>query len=65
VREDAPVLAGPTPRLRSSPGLLVDFGGVLTTNVFESFRAFCEPWPGRRNAVFESPLTARESLTPE
>jgi epoxide hydrolase-like predicted phosphatase len=36
------VLAGPTPRLRSSPGLLVDFGGVLTTNVFESFRAFCE-----------------------
>ena len=26
---------------RSSPGLLVDFGGVLTTNVFESFRAFC------------------------
>jgi putative hydrolase of the HAD superfamily len=24
-----------------SRGLLVDFGGVLTTNVFESFRAFC------------------------
>ncbi len=23
-------------------GLLVDFGGVLTTNVFQSFRAFCE-----------------------
>ena len=23
-------------------GLLVDFGGVLTTDVFESFRAFCE-----------------------
>ena len=23
-------------------GLLVDFGGVLTTNVFESFRSFCE-----------------------
>jgi hypothetical protein len=22
-------------------GLLVDFGGVLTTNVFASFRAFC------------------------
>ncbi len=22
-------------------GLLVDFGGVLTTNVFQSFRAFC------------------------
>jgi putative hydrolase of the HAD superfamily len=24
-----------------SRGLLVDFGGVLTTNVFESFRTFC------------------------
>jgi epoxide hydrolase-like predicted phosphatase len=24
-----------------SRGLLVDFGGVLTTNVFESFQAFC------------------------
>jgi putative hydrolase of the HAD superfamily len=23
-------------------GLLVDFGGVLTTNVFDSFRTFCE-----------------------
>lgn len=23
-------------------GLLVDFGGVLTTDVFESFGAFCE-----------------------
>jgi putative hydrolase of the HAD superfamily len=23
-------------------GLLVDFGGVLTTNVFDSFRAFCK-----------------------
>jgi putative hydrolase of the HAD superfamily len=23
-------------------GLIVDFGGVLTTDVFESFRAFCE-----------------------
>ena len=22
-------------------GLLVDFGGVLTTNVFDSFRDFC------------------------
>ena len=29
--------AGPT-----LSGLLVDFGGVLTTNVFESFRGFCE-----------------------
>jgi putative hydrolase of the HAD superfamily len=23
-------------------GLLTDFGGVLTTNVFDSFKAFCE-----------------------
>ena len=23
-------------------GLLVDWGGVLTTDVFDSFRAFCE-----------------------
>ena len=22
-------------------GLIVDFGGVLTTNVFDSFKAFC------------------------
>jgi epoxide hydrolase-like predicted phosphatase len=28
-----------TPRYR---GLLVDWGGVMTTNVFDSFRAFCE-----------------------
>lgn len=27
---------------RQFEGLLVDFGGVLTTNVFQSFRAFCE-----------------------
>ncbi len=26
---------------RSAQGLLVDFGGVLTTNVFQSFRDFC------------------------
>jgi putative hydrolase of the HAD superfamily len=25
----------------TAKGLLVDFGGVLTTNVFQSFRAFC------------------------
>lgn len=24
------------------PGLLVDWGGVMTTNLFDSFRAFCE-----------------------
>lgn len=34
----------PGGRSKGSPlrGLLVDFGGVLTTNVFQSFRAFCE-----------------------
>ena len=32
-------------------GLLVDFGGVLTTNVFESFRAFCEAEGLDPNAV--------------
>jgi epoxide hydrolase-like predicted phosphatase len=33
----AAVNEGPRPR-----GLLVDWGGVMTTNVFTSFRAFCE-----------------------
>jgi epoxide hydrolase-like predicted phosphatase len=28
--------------LNSRRALIVDFGGVLTTNVFESFRSFCE-----------------------
>lgn len=32
-------------------GLLVDFGGVLTTNVFESFRSFCEAEGLDPNAV--------------
>jgi putative hydrolase of the HAD superfamily len=31
--------------------LIVDFGGVLTTNVFESFRAFCEAEGLDPNAV--------------
>jgi putative hydrolase of the HAD superfamily len=31
-----------TPHDRDLRGLLVDFGGVLTTSVFGSFRAFCE-----------------------
>jgi putative hydrolase of the HAD superfamily len=34
-------------------GLLVDFGGVLTTNVFESFRAFSEAEGLDPNAVKE------------
>jgi putative hydrolase of the HAD superfamily len=32
-------------------GLLVDFGGVLTTNVFDSFKAFCEKEGLDPNAV--------------
>src|SRR5205823_9536275 len=30
------------PAARLVKGLLTDFGGVLTTNVFDSFKAFCE-----------------------
>jgi putative hydrolase of the HAD superfamily len=44
-------------------GLLVDFGGVLTTNVFDSFRAFCTEEgldPGLIKRVFrEEPEAAR------
>ena len=32
-------------------GLLVDFGGVLTSNVFDSFRAFCEAEGLERDTV--------------
>jgi epoxide hydrolase-like predicted phosphatase len=32
-------------------GLLVDYGGVLTTNVWDSFRAFCEAEEIDRNEV--------------
>ncbi len=46
-------------------GLLVDWGGVLTTNVFESFQAFCEDEGLRpesvRDAFMKDPL-ARELL---
>jgi putative hydrolase of the HAD superfamily len=45
-------------------GLLVDFGGVLTTNVFESFRAFCRNEGIDENAfadLFRDP-TARTEL---
>ena len=41
-------------------GLLVDFGGVLTTNVFASFRAFCTDegiHPDRIKALFR-PIAA-------
>ena len=36
-----------------SRGLILDFGGVLTTNVFESFRAFCEAEGLEPNTVKE------------
>jgi putative hydrolase of the HAD superfamily len=32
-------------------GLLLDYGGVLTTNVFDSFRAFCEARGIDRDAI--------------
>ena len=35
----------------SLTGLLVDYGGVLTTNVWDSFRAFCEAEGIDRNEV--------------
>jgi hypothetical protein len=42
-------------------GLLVDFGGVLTANVFTSFRAFCADEgidPDRIKALFRSNAAA-------
>lgn len=46
-------------------GLLIDWGGVLTTNVFESFQAFCENEGLRPETVrdaFMSDPTARALL---
>jgi putative hydrolase of the HAD superfamily len=46
-------------------GLLVDFGGVLTTNVFDSFKAFCESEglePGAFVELFRSNPEARKEL---
>ena len=46
-------------------GLLVDFGGVLTTNVFESFREFCEREgldPGKVKQLFREDPEALEQL---
>ena len=46
-------------------GLLVDFGGVLTTNVFNSFREFCEREGLDSNAfldLFRSDPDARRDL---
>jgi epoxide hydrolase-like predicted phosphatase len=46
-------------------GLLVDFGGVLTTNIFESFGAFCEAEglaPGAVRDAFRGDVDGRELL---
>jgi putative hydrolase of the HAD superfamily len=46
-------------------GLLVDFGGVLTTDVFASFQAFCETEglePSRVRELFMADETARQLL---
>jgi putative hydrolase of the HAD superfamily len=45
-------------------GLLVDFGGVLTTNVFDSFRAFCET-EGLDPAAFATLMTEDEEARRE
>ena len=44
------------------PGLLVDYGGVLTTNVFAAFGGFCERdglEPGFVRHAFREDETAR------
>lgn len=46
-------------------GLLVDFGGVLTTNIFDSFSAFCEAEGLEAEAVrsaFRNPGEGRDLL---
>ncbi len=45
-----------------SRGLLVDFGGVLTTNVFASFRSFCEAEGLEPNTVKEMFRSRGEGL---
>jgi epoxide hydrolase-like predicted phosphatase len=42
-------------------GLLVDWGGVMTTNLFESFRAFCEQQGLAPDAIASRFATDRES----
>jgi putative hydrolase of the HAD superfamily len=39
---DGQAVSAVADRTGNLTGLLVDYGGVLTTNVWESFRAFCE-----------------------
>ena len=50
---------------RRYSGLLVDYGGVLTTNLFESFGAFCEEEGIERDAIgrsFREDRAARQLL---
>ena len=52
-------------RDRPRQGLLVDFGGVLTTDIFESFQAFCEAEglvPDRVRTTFRSDDEGRQLL---
>jgi putative hydrolase of the HAD superfamily len=42
LREVTPTPAQTSERPGRYRGLLIDYGGVLTTNLFDSFRAFCE-----------------------
>jgi epoxide hydrolase-like predicted phosphatase len=51
--------------LAALKGLLVDYGGVLTSNVFESFQAFCEAeglLPDRVREAFRNDDAGRELL---
>lgn len=64
-----PDRAGTAPRPGSADGhrrgLLVDWGGVMTTNVFESFAAFCEQEgldPGEVGERFRSDPQSRDLL---
>ncbi len=63
-REAGPVEAGPDAG-ETIGGLIVDWGGVMTTNVFGSFSAFCEAEgldPATLAKVFRGDPAARELL---
>src|SRR5436190_6974200 len=47
----SPMAANPMPVAGSYTGLLVEFGGVLTTSVWESFAAFCRDMGLEESAV--------------
>jgi putative hydrolase of the HAD superfamily len=63
-REPGPEQAGVAPR-GPIGGLIVDWGGVMTTNVFGSFSAFCEAEgldPALLAQIFRGDRAARELL---